>query len=314
MRPYLTPMPWILIAILGHLSNGVAFVIDKILLRSAFARSATYAGLVGLLSTVLVLAVPFVHFWPQGDVWLAAAVSGAGFVFALWAFFASLARAEASRVVPIVGSLIPMFTLAGAFVFLGERLADMTFVGFFILIIATVLLSGGKRGHISHTTIWMSVASALLFALSSITGKAVYENAGFLGGFIATRLFDSLTSLFILCVLDREAGREALKIFFPSLQGSSKDKQPGRLAAFLAIIGQCLGALGFVLVQYAISMGSASIVNALQAVQYAFLVLFAIAMRSRARALLGEDLERHVLLRKVAALILTALGMYLIVV
>lgn len=305
-------MPWLLIAILGHLSNGAAFIIDKILLRSAFSRSATYAGLVGMLSAVLLLAAPFVTFWPHGRVWLAAAVSGMSFVFALWAFFASLSRAEASRVVPIVGSLIPMFTLAGAFVFLGERLADATFVGFFILILATILLSGGK-GHISHTTIWMSVASALLFALSSVTGKAVYDDAGFLGGFISTRLFASLASLIILIVLDREAGREALKILFPSRAATSKDKQPGRLAAFLAIIGQCLGALGFILVQYAISKGSASIVNALQAVQYAFLVLFALAMRSRARALLGEDLDRRVLWRKVAALVLTACGMYLIV-
>lgn len=307
-------MTWLIYAIIGHLANGVAFAIDKMLLKSAFSRSATYAGLVGILSSVLLFAVPFVKTWPAGGGWLLAVASGATFILALWAFFAAMARAEASRVVPIVGSLIPVFTLAGSFAFLAERLTDKTFVGFGLLILATVMLSGGKAaGRPNSQTVWLAVTSAILFAISSVTGKAVYDTWGFFGGFVVSRLAAALTALGLLALIDTEAGREALSIFRPDRDKRSKGKQPGRIAAILALVGQGLGACGFVLVQYAMSQGSASLVNALQAVQYAFLVLLALALRKRALQLLGEHLDRRTLYLKAGALVVTAVGMYLLV-
>lgn len=308
-------MSWLIFAIIGHLANGVAFAIDKMLLKSAFTRSATYAGLVGVLSTVVVLAMPFVANWPHGGGWVLSVLSGATFIFALWAFFAAMARAEASRVVPIVGSLIPVFTLAGSFAFLAERLSDKTFVGFGLLIIATVMLSGGKAaGRPSSQTIWLAVTAAILFAVSSVTGKAVYDSSGFFGAFVVSRLAAALTALGLLTLVDVRAGQEAWSIIRPAKEGRSKgNKQPGKIAAIMALVGQGLGAVGFVLVQYAMSKGSASLVNALQAVQYAFLVLLALALRKRALQLLGEHLDKRTLILKGAALAVTALGMYLLV-
>jgi drug/metabolite transporter (DMT)-like permease len=307
-------MSWLIFAVIGHLANGAAFAIDKMLLKSAFSRSATYAGLVGVLSTIVVLAVPFVVSWPQGGGWFLAVVSGAAFIFALWAFFAAMARAEASRVVPIVGSLIPVFTLAGSFAFLAERLSDRTFVGFGLLIIATFMLSGGKTaGRPNSQTVWLAVTAAILFAVSSVTGKAVYDASGFFGGFVVSRLAAALTALGLLALIDPKAGQEAWNIIQPAKEGRSKSKQPGNLAGILALVGQGLGAIGFVLIQYAMSKGSASLVNALQAVQYAFLVMLALALRKRALQLLGEHLDKRTLLLKGTALGITAVGMYLLV-
>ena len=308
-------MSWFLLAIIGHLANGVAFAIDKILLRSAFSRSATYAGLVGVLSFAVVAAIPFVSIWPQGSQWFTSFICGATFVFALWAFFAALARSEASRVVPIVGSLIPIFTLAGSFTFLAERLSDKTFFGFSILILATILLSGGKSGKPSRQTVWLAVTSAVLFAVSSVAGKSIYEGAGFLGGLISSRIFAAMTAAFILFVIDREAGREALMVIRPGKERntSKHTKQPGRLAALLALGGQALGSIGFILVQLAIAQGSPSVVNAMQAVQYALLVGLALILKERAPQLMGEHVTRESMIRKGIALGLTVAGMYLII-
>jgi drug/metabolite transporter (DMT)-like permease len=305
-------MSWFYLAIAGHLANGVSFVIDKVLLRSAFSRSATYAGLVGILSFVVVLVAPFVTQWPSGWMWLIAAASGATFILALWAFFAALARAEASRVVPIVGSLIPMMTLAGSFVFLGEHLTDQAFIGFGLLILATIILSGGGKGRPSHDTIWLAVTSALLFAIASVTAKATYDATGFLGGFLVTRIAAAITSVVLLFIIDRKSGAEAIAIFHPKNK-TSKHKQPGKIAGVLALIGQTLGAGGFLLVQWATAQGSASIVNAMQAIQYALLVVIALVLRNRSPQLLGENLTRRTLAIKAAALVLCAVGMYLIV-
>lgn len=306
-------MNWILIAVIGHISNGVAFAIDKSLLRSAFTRSSTYAGIVGALSAIVLFASPFVHVWPTGMGAFNGIVSGATFVFALWAFFGALSRAEASRIVPIVGSLIPLLTLAQAYLFLGERLGISVFIGIGLLVISTILLTRGGASKPSSTAVGLAILSACLFAISSVTAKAVYDVVGFLGGFVTTRASAAVAAILILVVLDRAGGREAMGMFRSKKQKGSSGKQPGRSAAFLALFGQGLGSIGFVLVQWATSQGSPSIVNALQAVQYAFLVLLALALRKRAKAILGEELTRETLIIKAIALSITAVGMYLIV-
>jgi drug/metabolite transporter (DMT)-like permease len=308
-------MSWFLLAIIGHLANGVAFVIDKILLKSAFTRSATYAGIVGMLSFIVIFAAPFVDQWPTGTMAIVATVSGATFILALWAFFAALARAEASRVVPIVGSLIPILTLAGAFVFLGERLSDKNFIGFGLLILATIILSSGGRGKPSHDAVWLAVTSAFLFAIASVTAKALYDDVGFLGGFLTTRLAAAATALLIAFAIDRAAGQEILSIVRPRADhaSSKQNKQPGRLSAILAIVGQTLGAIGFLFVQWAVSKGSASIVNSMQAVQYGLLVLVGLALHKHHPQLLGENVTGKTLWIKAFALVVTAVGMALIV-
>ncbi|MBI4138812.1 EamA family transporter [Candidatus Uhrbacteria bacterium] len=304
-------MNWFWIAILGHVSNGVAFIIDKALLSTAFKRSGTYAGLVGLLSLLVLVAIPWIKTWPSGWVIWIAAASGAGFVLALWAFFGALARAEASRVVPIVGSLIPILTLVGTFLFLGERLTAPQLVGFAVLVIATVILSStGGNARPSAATLGLATMSALLFAMSSVTGKAVYDAAGFLPGFVSTRIAAAITALLVVGAFDPTAGRELWSIIRPN---QASRKKTAAQAAGLALLGQSLGAVGFFFVQLATARGSASLVNALQAVQYAILVLAAFALHRRAPQLLGERLDRGVVLVKIAALALTAVGLALVV-
>jgi hypothetical protein len=74
-----------------------------------------------------------------------------------------------------------------------------------------------------------------------------------------------------------------------------------------------MGGLGYVGVQYAMSLGSAAIVNALQAMQFALLVIVAFILKSKAKTLLGETLTRNIILQKAAALIIMAIGLGLIV-
>jgi len=304
-------MSWLLFALLGHVANGAAFLIDKALLSTAFKRSATYAGLVGILSFAVVVAIPWVDRWPSGITLLISLGSGVTFVLALWGFFAALARAEASRVVPIVGSLIPILTLLGTSLFLDERLRSMQLVGFALLIIATAILSSsGGTARPSRNVILLACLSSLLFAFASVTGKYAYDAAGFLPAFLTTRFAAGATALVIVLLLDPIAGTELRSMLKPD---AKTRKKTNRRAAVLAVIGQSLGAIGFLLVQIAVSQGSASIVNALQAVQYALLVAVAFVLRKRAPKLLGENLSRNVVLVKSVALLLTAIGLALVI-
>lgn len=306
-------MTWILIALIGHAANGFAFVIDKILLKNAFKRSATYAGMVGLLSGLAVLLIPWVKEWPVGGDLLIALLCGITFMAALWTFFAALSRGEASRVVPIISALIPIITLVGTFIFLGERLTLAQMLGFGLLILATVLLAGGKaQNRLTKTTILLSILSALMFAVSSVSGKAVYDSVGFLGGFVTTRIVAGVTALILACLIDPMSGTEMLSII-RAHKGKKKGQAiSGSSAAKLAIVGQVLGGIGFILLQYAISLGSASIVNALQVMQFALLVIIAFILKSKAQTLLGESLKQNVIALKVIALAIMAVGLGMI--
>lgn len=302
-------MSWFLIAIFGHLSNGAAFLIDKILLNNAFKRSATYAGLVGLLSFLAVVATPWVEAWPRGETLLLAVFSGLTFVFALWTFFAALARAEASRVVPIVGALIPLLTLLGTSVFLDERLTSVQLAGFAALVLSTIILSSsGGPARPTATALLLALSSALLFAVGSVTAKAAYDAAGFLSGFVTTRIAAGAAALCVIAFFDPLSGREiAAMASNKERSGSASKKAVGAL-----LFGQTLGAAGFVFVQYATALGSAAIVNALQAVQYAFLVAAGFAFKRLAPHLLKEKTDGRTIAIKLFALALTAAGLILV--
>jgi len=305
-------MSWFFIAISGHILNGGAFIVDKLLLQKAFKRSATYAGLVGILSFLSIIFFPWVTSWPSGVMLLVALCSGVTFIFALQYFFASLQQSEASRVVPIVGSLIPIFTLIGSLFFLHERLALNQGMGFMLLILATIILSGtGKKARPNWSAIRFAILSSILFAVSFVTGKVVYDASGFLGSFLITRLSAGITALFLITVLDRSAGQEIRSIFRP--QKTKGQKGIAKHSAVLAIFGQSMGAVGFILVQLAISQGSASIVNALQASQYILIVLVAILFKKQAKTFLGKQLNSRILIAKISAIIIAGIGMALVV-
>lgn len=301
---------WALIAITGHLANGAAFIIDKTLLTTSFKRASTYAGTVGLLSLVVLVLLPFGVHLPQASSWFWLILAGFTFVAALWGFFSALGMGEASRIVPIIGSLIPVLTLIGTSWLLGERLSQHQLIGFGILIAATTVLAGGSaKSRISSKAIGMSIFAAVLFAASSVTIKYSYEAEGFINGFFFSRLFGVATACAMLFI-DRKALQEAKLAFFPSKKTNGGKRSN---ASVLIVIGQALGSVGFILVQYAINLGSAAIVNALQAVQYAFLVLVAFLFAKRAPQLLGENLTRSSIIQKTFGIVLAGIGLWFVV-
>lgn len=301
---------WALIAVGGHLANGVAFIIDKSLLSTQFKRPTTYAGTVGLLGLFTVVLLPFGVHIPTALGWLWSIIAGVTFVLALFAFFSALSKGEATRVVPIIGSLIPLFTLIGTVSFLHERFTTHQWIGFIFLILATIILAGGKSKHpLTKKTIATAIIASLLFAVSSVSIKAGYESEQFLTTFTISRIFGALTAI-ALFFFDQQAQQEAKRAFFSKKEDKQKTKGA---AGLLILIGQSLGAIGFVLVQYAINLGSASIVNALQAIQYTLLVLVAILFAKRAPTLLGEEITMPVLIQKTIAIILVAIGLWYVV-
>ncbi len=300
-------MSWIILAIIGHLANAAAFIIDKTLLASTWKSSATYAALIGGMSAVVLLASPWVHTWPQGQALLSSTIFGGMFVIAIWAFFEALRRAEASRVVPIVGSVIPMLTLLGTTTLLGEQITTRIAFGFICLLVATYVLSrGSAHNRLDGRTILIALLSAACFAIASVAGKDAFTRSSFLGVFVASRGIAAGVAI-LVGVFVHDARKELRALFSFKKHANAPSGSLG-----LTIVGQACGSLGFILVNAAIAAGSAALVNALQAVQYATIVLVAWIGGGRLQRILQEDMSRQALLLKGGAISLVGLGLWLV--
>lgn len=302
---------WIFIAVIGHILNAIAFIIDKTLLRSTFRQSATYAILISFLSSVVLLATPLVDVWPTGVVNWYVVLFGAVQVAALWAFFEALKLGEASRVVPIVGVLVALFTFFGTTFTLGERFTGEQYAGFILLVIATSVLARGgdaQKGRVDLKVLCLSTISAALFAISSVSGKFAFDHAEFLSVFVASRFYMILGGA-LLFLVAAPARDEFLHLFIASKR---KKADIGTRAIGLTLIAQTAGASGFILVNYAVALGSAALVNAMQAVQYGLIVLVAWFGGKQLQAMLNEQRTLTIVTIKSLAIFLVAIGLYLI--
>ena len=100
-----------------------------------------------------------------------------------------------------------------------------------------------------------------------------------------------------------------MRLFFSKKR---TDASIGSRAFALTLIAQSAGATGFILVNYAISLGSASLVNAMQSVQYGLIVLVAWFGGKQLRTLLNEKRTPFIVTVKTFAILLVGIGLYLI--
>ena len=298
---------WFFLALFGHLSNAGSFIVDKFLLKVAFKRSATYAAVIGILSLIVFLLVPWVKVWPTAALYPYIIAFGGLFVLAVMLFFEALKRAETSRVVPIVGSLIPVFTLIGAVLFLGERLTVAEYAGFVLLFCATwILTGGGLRARMEPQVLLWSLGAAVLFAASSIFGKYAFLRGDFVAVLIGSRVAVAVVGCGIALALPSSRA-ELMTLFHPK-----RGLQQSMGSWTLMILGQAAGAAGFVLVALALAKGSAALVNALQAVQYAAIILVAWIGGKHVQKALGEEITPRSLVAKSIAIVFVAAGLSLL--
>jgi len=175
------------------------------------------------------------------------------------------------------------------------------------------------------------ILSAVLFAASFVAGKFAYNHADFLAVFVSSRAVAGLIGVMI--GVFHVGARKELSTLLLSLRAKSDEarqspngreeiasssRTPSRndkiknTSLYLTILGQLMGAIGFILINIAIARGSASIVNALQAVQYGAIVLVAWFAGDHIRKLLNEKRTPRIILIKSCAIVLIAIGLGLI--
>jgi drug/metabolite transporter (DMT)-like permease len=304
-------MSWILITIIAYFLLAVVNLGDKFLLDKVLPGPKIYTFLISILGGLVIVLAPWLLLWP-GFSWLAINfLVGIMFPIALWFMFSALKQGDASRITVLIGGIVPVVTIIFSYIFFQERFSPLEWLGIALLIIGTFImaLAFGSADHqkpaANRSAFILSFFSALFYALFFLGSKYIFDHQNFWSSFIWIRIGSALA---VLVLLLRQSDRREI---ISGLKGGTK-VQTKAANRFFIFGNQALGALGNILQSYAISLGSVAIVNALQGVQYAFLLAFGWILTIFRPGIIKEDLTRKIIIKKILAIILISLGLYLV--
>lgn len=309
-------MSWILIAIIAYFILAIVNMADKFLLDKILPSAKTYTFLVGVLGLLILVIAPWFLEWPGLYLFLLNIIIGALLPLALILLYTALRLGDASKIITITGGSVPIFTIFLSFIILGERFTGMQYIAFFYLIFGTLIISYFPSGHELWTKVmvWfgfdnlkrlravlIAILSAFIFGLFFIGSKYLYNNQEFISAFIWIRVGSFISVLFFL--LHKSSRKEIFKSI-KKLKGKSR-------VIFLS--NQGLAAFGFFLQNYAIALGSVALVNALQGIQYVFLLILASLITIFYPKVLKEKISKFIILQKLVAIGLISFGLYFII-
>ncbi len=320
---------YILIAVLSYSINAGVYVADKFLLSKKIHSSITYAFYVGIWSVFNIVLLIFDPWLPNLRELGIDLLAGMLFLATLIFWYKALHQSEATRVVPIVGALIPIFSFFFSFIFLGESLSERQLLAFVILIMGGVMISvkhtrfyylrevkeklktifGETFGPVharyrpTQRLIINSVVASLFFAAYYVMIKYVYLTQPFIGGFVWSRMGSFLGVLLILFVPEWRTR---------IVKHQKGQKTPKNIGFFLSV--RFLAAITFIMLNWAISIGNVALISSLQGTQYVFLILLVIFLSTRFPKILKEELGRGVMLQKIMGTAMIVIGLYMLTV
>jgi drug/metabolite transporter (DMT)-like permease len=292
---------WVLIASAAYLLFAFTGITDKFLVSKVVKQPIAYAFYTAITGPFSLVLAPFGAKLLAWDVFLIALASGVCFIAFVYNSYAAIRASSVSRVVPIQGGLVPLFSFLFAYVILGERLTNLQTLGFLFLVSGAVVISFRKEnGKWTSSAFIYAAMSAFFLALSSVLTKYVFDNSNFVSGMVWTRIGFILPVPFMLlfkhnrqAIFDapKEAGVKNVALYYSS-------RATGTVAGFLQ--------------NYAVSLGSVSVVNALQGVQFVFLLILTSFFSIYFPKVLKEKISAEILLLKLSAIALISCGLYLL--
>lgn len=302
-------MSWFIVALVGYILLAVVFVLDKFILTKSVESPIVYT----FYSTIFMLAALFVYpFGVQplsGTDWIIALMSGMSFGFALWAMFIALRHGEASHITPFIGGIISVATFAGGSLFLQEKLSFQQLFGIMVLVIASLLFSFEKSEIHSgiHRGFAWAALSGILFAVSHVSSKYIYDSYSFLTGLVTTKATVGVVGFITLCFpVVRESFRKRSKM--------EKKKKEKQYMVPIVLSNKIIGVIAVLLIQYAISLGSVTVVNAMSGIQYVSMFLLIYLMSKRFPKIFHEYFTKKELVTEMCALVLVVFGYILLVI
>jgi drug/metabolite transporter (DMT)-like permease len=298
-------MLWLLIAILSYLILAIVFLVDKYLLIGPIPNPKVYTFYIGILGILVLILAPFVSFSNPGlHQIILSLLSGALFIYGIFWLNHALRLFEASRIVPAIGGILPIFSFLLIYIFSRgkEIFTIQEFLAFILLIFGSILIVY-EKAKLTLKSFRISLIAAFFLALSFVLAKYVYMAQTFWSGFIWIRIGGFLMAMSFL--FSREVREELLKV-------RKMVRWRPKKTAIIFLSNQAAGASANILQNWAIALAPlthVALINALQGVQYVFLLVFAVLLSLKFPKMLKEEISKEILFQKIFAVSLIVGGL-----
>jgi drug/metabolite transporter (DMT)-like permease len=295
---------WISVALSGYFLLAFTGVADKFFVSKVVRQPVAYAfftAITGPFSLILLLfGGKILHLQD----FLVALLAGIFFIIGVYNSYSAISRSSVSRVVPIQAALIPIFSFCLAYFILDEHLNFVQTSGFLFLVVGAVLMSLRRddNGAWTTTALFYASMSALFFALASVLTKYIFAlpYSNFVTGMAWTRVGFIIPVPFMLLFKNNR------KAIF------NAPKEAGVKNVVLYYSSRATGTLGGFLQNYAVKLGSVSIVNAMQGVQFVFLLILTTFMSIYYPKVLKERIDLETTIIKGLAILSIGGGLLLL--
>ncbi len=304
-------MNYVVIAIFAYFLVALEVILDKFLLSSKkVSHPSIYTFYVGMMSLFALFLFPFGFHLIGLRRALLSILSGIVFTYGILCMFFAINKSEASRVTPVVGAIVPIVTFVLSVFFLSERLRSVQIIGVIALIVGGLLISFEFPLHINKKKFfhgfWYSIGAGVLLAIAFTWFKHFFEHDNFANVFIWTRigLFFGAVSLLSY----RPWGKKIVNSFGRFKNPSKEHYETGSL--FVA--NKTLGGIGSILTNYAIALGSVTIVNAMVSVEYVFILIFGLSLSFKFPKIFQEKEDFLGIFQKIISIIIISAGIVLL--
>jgi drug/metabolite transporter (DMT)-like permease len=286
----------------AYFFNSISITVDKFLLTKHVPNPVVYIFYISIFSLVALLFLPFTSL-PSLNIFLLASSSTLLWTTGAYFMYAALQKGQSSRVIPVIGTLVPVTLLTIAF-FQNSLSLNEIWAGVILVLGLIFITLNAWGGKIFLKELLFEVLSALFFASSYLVLREAYLQENFLTVLVYSRLILLPIGLFILLIPNFRK-TIFLKKDGPKINFFSK-------IGLLFLIGQILGGSQELLLTFSISLANPAIVNSLQGTQYVFLLIFNIALSKKYPHIFQEDLSPKALTTKILGIILIGLGLVML--
>lgn len=308
-------MSWIILATIGQFLNAIVAFLDKYIVsdEKSLPRPFVYAFysclltgfwvvifFLGYIPSLAVYGVPTFENIQRPTIQVVGMSFLAAYTFfmALVSLYDALKRAEAVNVMPVVGAVSALMTLAMSYLFLGNGVTTNFLWGVVVLALGTMLVAQTlpKRDIILNV-----FHSGLFFALHYIAMKGLFIETRFDDGFFWSRIALVLFALSLLLV----------PVYYEKIKEQTKhiNKKTGWLVIFTKILA---GVAAFLLLK-ATDSGDVAVVQALDGLKFVFILLITILFSSfLPESTAPRDTRPRVIFRQVLYVAVITVGYFIL--
>jgi drug/metabolite transporter (DMT)-like permease len=295
-------MSYLPFALLAYFFNGVAVLVDKFLLTAKIKDPLIYIFYISLFSFAILLLLPLTHI-PSLSVFIIASVSTVIWTLGLYFMYKALRVGLVSRVIPIIGVLIPIFLMVQAI--FTNSINNTEFIAIIILVLGLVFLTIFEwRGHLKKDELLFEFISAFLFAISYIILRQAFLMDNFITVLVWSRLV-LMPVAFVLLLIPKSRIIILAKDEGPNFSLKSK-------MGALFMFGQAAGGSSELLITFSVSLATPALVNSLQGSQYLFLFIAGLFLGKKFPEVFKEQHTHLKTTFKIIGILCIALGLYIL--